>query len=76
MKNAEITPRFTARGAYGSLPPLSGREHISDDELEDIIREANEQHAREILEELEAEHGRELERDQDRGIKGEICLRR
>jgi len=48
-------PRFTARSVRGSLPPLLDRKHISDDELEDIIRDANEQHAREIMEQSETE---------------------
>lgn len=48
-----VRPRFTARSVRGSLPPLPSQEHISDDGLEDIIKRANEQHARETMETLE-----------------------
>ncbi len=36
-------PHFTARSVRGSLPPLLGRKQISDEELEDIIRKANDE---------------------------------
>lgn len=52
VKDAATVP-FTARSAYGSLPSLPGRENISDEELERIIRQANEQHAREIIDQMQ-----------------------
>ena len=46
---------FTARSAYASLPPLPGGKDLSDAELEDIIRQAGEQHARTIIDEMRNE---------------------
>lgn len=52
---AASPPSFTAQSAYGSLPLLTGREAITDEELDDIIKRANEQHAREMIEQMRNE---------------------
>lgn len=54
MREMNSSP-FTAETARASLPSLEGRGYVSDDELEDIIREANEKHAREIMEQMDDE---------------------